>query len=98
MVKRLALVEDDDVIRANYSDLLRQAGFDVVAYSGKAEALRAFDAALPDIALLDIALGDERDAGFELCVELRRRSPMPRKISWCEARPRCRPLHKTWPR
>jgi len=72
MVKRLALVEDDDVIRANYADLLKQAGFVVASYPSKAAALRAFAEALPDIALIDIALGDERDAGFEICAELRR--------------------------
>jgi len=75
MDKRLALVEDDDVIRANYTDLLKQAGFVVSAYSGRVEALQAFDEALPDIALIDVALGEERDAGFEICAELRRRSP-----------------------
>lgn len=74
MVKQVALVEDDDVIRANYADLLEQAGFAVSAYSSKAAAQQAFAGALPDVALIDIALGDERDAGFELCTELRRRS------------------------
>jgi two-component system, OmpR family, response regulator len=75
MVKQLALVEDDDVIRANYADLLEQAGFGVASYSSKVAAIQAFDKALPDIALIDVGLGDERDAGFEICAELRRRSP-----------------------
>jgi len=74
MAKRLALVEDDDVLRANYADLLSRAGFSVAAYSDKEAALTAFAEALPDIVLLDIALGSERDAGFEICGELRRRS------------------------
>lgn len=73
MERNLALVEDDDVIRANYVDLLSQAGFRVTAYAGKQEALRGF-ASLPDLVLLDITMGRERDAGFELCGELRRRS------------------------
>lgn len=74
MVRQVALVEDDHVIRASYADLLRQAGFAVSAYATKAAALEAFAGALPDVALIDITLGDERDAGFELCAELRRRS------------------------
>lgn len=75
MVKRIALVEDDDVIRANYADLLQQAGFEVAAVADKSSAMAAFDRELPDIALIDISLGDEREAGFELCADLRRRSP-----------------------
>lgn len=74
MIKQVALVEDDDVIRANYADLLRQAGFVVATYADKASALAVFARALPDVALIDITLGVERDAGFELCAEPRRRS------------------------
>lgn len=74
MIKQVALVEDDEVIRANYTDLLAQAGFAVTSYADKTVALGAFAKALPDVALIDIALGDERDAGFALCVELRRMS------------------------
>ncbi len=74
MPKRLALVEDDDILRVNYVDLLSRAGFSVAAYSNKEDALRAFAEVLPDIVLLDIALDSERDAGFEICSALRRRS------------------------
>jgi two-component system OmpR family response regulator len=74
MQKRLALVEDDDILRVNYVDLLSRAGFSVAAYSNKEDALHAFTEVLPDIVLLDIALGSERDAGFEICSVLRRRS------------------------
>jgi two-component system OmpR family response regulator len=75
MKKRLALVEDDDVLRANYRDLLSQAGFEVATFADKESALHAFALAPPDVALVDIALGDERDAGFEICSFLRGRSP-----------------------
>ena len=75
MKKRLALVEDDDVLRANYRDLLSQAGFEVATFADKEAALDAFSVAPPDVALVDIALGDERDAGFEICSFLRGRSP-----------------------
>lgn len=75
MKKRLALVEDDDVLRANYRDLLSQAGFEVATFADKEAALGALAVALPDVALVDISLGDERDAGFEICSFLRGRSP-----------------------
>jgi two-component system OmpR family response regulator len=74
MAKRIALVEDDEVIRANYADLLTQSGYSVLALPDMSAALAEFDRALPDIVLLDITLSDEREAGFELCLELRRRS------------------------
>ena len=37
------------------------------AYGSRTEALAGFEQALPDLAILDIILGDEIDAGFELC-------------------------------
>ena len=75
-MKRIVLVEDDAVIRSSYADLLTQAGFSVTAIADKQSALAAFEKELPDIALIDISLGDAREAGFELCLELRRRSPL----------------------
>jgi two-component system, OmpR family, response regulator len=74
MNRHIALVEDDDVLRANYTDLLRQAGFAVDAYSTKAEALAGILRQLPDLVLLDITLRPEHDAGFAICTELRRHS------------------------
>src|SRR5262245_2810767 len=71
MRQRVAIVEDDPAIRANYSDVLRKQGYDVVAYASRAEALAALRARLPDLVLLDIGLGDEVDGGFTLCRELR---------------------------
>ena len=74
MPRRIAIVEDDPVIRANYADALRAHGYDVLALASRSEALAAFDAGLPDVAVLDIGLGDEPDGGFALCRELRARS------------------------
>jgi two-component system OmpR family response regulator len=67
MSKRIALVEDDSAIRANYSDALKKHGFEVAAY----EALAALKLRLPDLALIDIGLGADLDGGFALCRELR---------------------------
>jgi two-component system OmpR family response regulator len=71
MSRRIAIVEDDPAIRANYTDLLRRQGYDVVALADHVAALAAFRTRLPDLAVLDIGLGDEIDGGFALCRELR---------------------------
>src|SRR5438128_12260754 len=74
MSRRIAIVEDDPTIRANYAEALRKHGFEVEAYAARAEALAAMSARLPDLALIDIGLGADIDGGFTLCRELRARS------------------------
>ena len=75
MVKSIAIVEDDPDQRSNYVDAIEKKGYNVVAYRSREEALIGFDQALPDLAILDIILGDEVDAGFEICRELLIKSP-----------------------
>jgi len=71
MGQRIAIVEDDPVIRANYAEVLQKHGYEVAAYGNRGEALAALRSRLPDLVLLDIGLGDEVDGGFTLCRELR---------------------------
>lgn len=71
MPKRIAIVEDDPSIRANYADVLKRHGYEVSAYANRREAMAAFATKLPDLAILDIGLADEIDGGFALCRELR---------------------------
>ena len=71
MARRIALVEDDPAIRANYRDALARQGYEVAAFAGRAEALAAFRTRLPELAIIDIGLGEEHDGGFALCRELR---------------------------
>ena len=71
MVKTIALVEDDPAIRANYADALRRQGYAVVAHAARPEALAACQLRLPDLAIIDIGLGDEPEGGFDLCRALR---------------------------
>ena len=71
MPLRIAIVEDDPAIRANYTDAFRAQGYEVAPFAGRAEALAALQVRLPDLAVLDIGLGDEPDGGFALCRELR---------------------------
>jgi two-component system OmpR family response regulator len=70
-MRRIAIVEDDPAIRANYADLPRRQGYDVATYRDRPAALLAFRTRLPDLAVVDIGLGDEIDGGFTLCRELR---------------------------
>ena len=71
MSRRIAIVEDEPAIRANYADVLKRQGYEVAAYAKRADALAAFRTRLPDLALIDIGLGDDVDGGFTLCRELR---------------------------
>jgi two-component system OmpR family response regulator len=71
MSRRIAIVEDDAAIRANYAEALRRHGFEVSAYAGRNEALGALRVRLPDLALIDIGLGSDVDGGFALCRDLR---------------------------
>jgi two-component system OmpR family response regulator len=75
MARRIALVEDEPMIRANYADALRRHGYEVLAYAARREAMEAFRARLPDLAVIDIGLGDEAEGGFALCRDLRALSP-----------------------
>jgi two-component system OmpR family response regulator len=75
MGKRIMLVEDDDVIRENFSDILADEGFEVNAFGNQHDAIAYCSMILPDVVLLDIRLNDEREGGFQLCMELRRQFP-----------------------
>ncbi|MGE0874417.1 MAG: proteobacterial dedicated sortase system response regulator [Burkholderiales bacterium] len=71
MPRRIAIVEDDPAIRANYAEALKRHGYEVSAYAARREAMDAFRSRLPDLAIIDIGLGDEAEGGFALCRDLR---------------------------
>ena len=75
MLKEIVLVEDDDVIRENYAELLSDEGFKVKTYRNREDAMAYFSQKLPDIVILDISLEEEREGGFQLCMHLRNLSP-----------------------
>ncbi len=75
MTYTIALVEDDDLLRANYSQALERDGYRVDCYPDRSAALSAFKKRLPDLAILDVMLKDEIEGGFDLCRELRQLSP-----------------------
>jgi two-component system OmpR family response regulator len=72
---KIALVEDDEIIRDNFSEILADEGFEVAVFSNRQEAMKYFQTSLPDIAILDVGLQEERDGGFKLCSDLRRIAP-----------------------
>jgi two-component system OmpR family response regulator len=75
MGRRIAIIEDEASIRENYTDALRRQGYDVLAFADRPRAMQAFRMRLPDLALIDVGLGDESEGGFALCRELRALSP-----------------------
>lgn len=75
MAYTIALVEDDDLLRANYTAALERDGYRIESYSNRQDASTAFNNRLPDLAILDVMLQGEMEGGFELCRELRQKSP-----------------------
>lgn len=73
-MKRIAIIEDEKNIRENYVDLMSKHGYLVEAFDNRVDALNAFEVRLPDLAIIDIGLGDEYDGGFILCQALRQLS------------------------
>lgn len=71
MAYTIALVEDDERLRINYTQALKREGYIVHSYTTRAEAQSAFQKQLPDLAILDVMLQDEMEGGFELCRKLR---------------------------
>ena len=74
MTRHIAIVEDDTELRKNYTEALQREGYTISAYKNRPEAQEAFTEKLPDMAILDIMLEDERDGGFTLCSFLRAKS------------------------
>ena len=75
MSYNIAIVEDDEQQRAHYADALRSNGYMVTEYESREQAVHGFAHKLPDLAILDIILGSEVGGGFEVCRDLKQRSP-----------------------
>ncbi|MBD3657546.1 MULTISPECIES: proteobacterial dedicated sortase system response regulator [Marinobacter] len=74
MKRHITLIEDEPAIRENYRDALERRGYRVSAYSDRHSAFQALRTGLPDLAIIDVGLGDEPDGGFTLCRDLRQLS------------------------
>jgi two-component system OmpR family response regulator len=73
--RRVAVVEDEAALRDNYVAGLRRRGYQARGYPNRTAALAAFEREPPELVIIDINLGSEVEGGFELCRELRVRSP-----------------------
>jgi len=71
MKKLIAIVEDEPALRDNYAAAFARQGYQVKTYANRRQAMQAFAAHLPDLAIIDISLEDEAEGGFDLCRELR---------------------------
>ncbi|MGE5168551.1 MAG: response regulator transcription factor, partial [Deltaproteobacteria bacterium] len=75
MARHIAIVEDEPAIRANYVEALTRIGYQVQGYASRPDASRALALRPPEHVIIDVGLGDEPEGGFELCRELRAKSP-----------------------
>ncbi len=75
MKQRIAIVEDEPALADAYSELLTRHGYQVVVYASASTAKRGLFEQPPNLALLDIGLGHDTEAGFDLCRELRSAQP-----------------------
>jgi two-component system OmpR family response regulator len=75
MARHIVIVEDEIALAHNYRDALTRQGFTVSLYHNRPEALAAFQQQLPDLAIIDVGLGDDIEGGFDLCRELRAKAP-----------------------
>lgn len=75
MPKHIALIEDEEAIRENYKAFLESQGYEISCFASRPEALKGMEHSLPDMAVIDIGLQDEIEGGFDLCRELRQKSP-----------------------
>jgi two-component system, OmpR family, response regulator len=71
MRKQIAIVEDEPALRENYAAALARHGYLVKTYGNRKTAMQAFRTHLPDLAIIDIALEEEAEGGFDLCRDLR---------------------------
>jgi two-component system OmpR family response regulator len=69
--RRVLLVEDDDILRRNYEALLSAHRLTVCGCATKSEAIAAFNRERFDVVILDVTLGGEHEAGFDLCQKFR---------------------------
>ncbi len=70
MTYTIAIVEDDADQRRNYCTAMENKGFVVNTYADRVSAQQGMAVHTPDLVILDIMLGHEVDAGFQLCRDL----------------------------
>ncbi|MEE4244516.1 MAG: proteobacterial dedicated sortase system response regulator [Kangiellaceae bacterium] len=74
MAKNIVLVEDESIIRENYRAALEKYGYKVKDFATYLEAREYLSNQQPDLAVLDVGLGEEPEGGFKLCQLIRNQS------------------------
>ena len=74
MSKTIAIIEDEPDLAQNYREALEREGYTVAVYSDGVVARSALEQFLPDLAIIDIELGEDKEGGYTLCAFLRERS------------------------
>ncbi|MEZ5470435.1 MAG: response regulator [Marinicella sp.] len=72
--KHIVIVEDEIDLLANYQATLEKHGYQVTGLSQQAQAEKYFIKNKPDLVILDVGLGNNADAGFQICQQLRQQS------------------------
>ncbi len=75
MARHIVIVEDEQVIADNYRDAFERQGYRVSHFLDRSSALADCKLILPDLAIIDVGLGEDVEGGFELCRELRSLAP-----------------------
>jgi two-component system OmpR family response regulator len=75
MSKRIFIVEDEPAIRDNLCDAMGRHGYQVTGFADRGSAQQAAKDGPPDLAVIDVGLGDEPEGGFELCRWYREQFP-----------------------
>ena len=77
MTVKVFLLDDHELVRRGIVDLI--SGYDDLEVVGEAstgeEAMRRIAVSHPDVALLDVRLGDPEHSGIEICRDLRSKHP-----------------------
>lgn len=74
-MKRIAIVEDEELVRDELGDMLRKAGYEVLEIRDFAEVAGQLLAQGPDLVLLDLNLPGE--SGFQICSGIKQKSAIP---------------------
>lgn len=74
-MKRIAVVEDEPLMREELSLMLRKAGYETIEISEFNHVTKQLEEISPDLVVLDLNLPGV--SGFQICREIKGRSPFP---------------------
>lgn len=74
-MKRIAIVEDEQFMREELSDILQKAGYEVDEIDDFQDTAKTLLALCPDLVLLDLNLPQAN--GFQICREVKQKSTIP---------------------